>query len=238
MGKNERRDFADKPCGKKPFHFKKRLEAFGFGDVTVTALDKDALYSLVRELKPDLVLMGARFYHCCTPFMMGALRKTFPKVKMAAVCLDEYPADIAMYFILNGINSYVTYFDGVDQFHKGLEEIAKGKEYVSPEVVERINMRREKPDPAGIITERHKRVIRLICCGFKEREIADVLAVSRNTVVNHKTDIFTALNVRSPVELVRTVLTLEILRLEELYFYPKDFTVNPLPKKNIKGRGK
>jgi DNA-binding NarL/FixJ family response regulator len=220
-------------------HYKKRLEALGFRNATVTALEKDALYSLIRELKPEQILMSARFYHCCTPFLMGELRKKFPKIKMTAVCLGEYPDDIAMYFILNGINSYVTSFDGVEQFYEGLDEIAKGRSYVSPGVLERIKLRKEEyPDPAGRITERHIQVIRLICCGFKDIEIADVLALSRNTIVNHKTDIFTTLNVRSPVELVRAALTLEILRLEELYFYPKDYTVNPLPDAKIKGRRK
>ena len=45
-------------------HYKKRLEALGFRNVTVTALEKDALYSLIREIKPELILMSVRFYHC------------------------------------------------------------------------------------------------------------------------------------------------------------------------------
>ena len=212
-------------------HYKKRLEALGFHRVTVTALDKDALFFHINEIEPELVLMSARFYQCCTPFLMGELHNSFPTVKMAAVSVGEYPADLAMYFILNGINSYITSFDGVDQFYKGLDTIAKGRDYISPEVVKRINMRLEYPEPAGIITERHKQIIRLICTGFKDLEIAETLAISRNTVVNHKTSVFTTLNVRSPVELVRAALTLEIIRIEELYFYPRNFTVNPLPKK-------
>jgi DNA-binding NarL/FixJ family response regulator len=217
---------------------KQCLEGLGFRDVTVTALERDALYFLIEELEPEQIMIGARFYHCCTPFMMGELHRKFPQIKKAAISLSEFPADIAMYFILNGINSYLTLFEGIEQFNQGLNEIAKGREYVSPEVMERIRKRQEKPDPAGVITERHKQVLHLICCGFRDKEIADVLAVSRNTIVNHKTDIFTTMNVRSPIELLRAVLTLEILRLEELYFYPKDYTVNPLPLEKIKGRGK
>jgi len=219
-------------------YYKKQLEALGFHNVTVTACEKDALYLLIRELRPKLILMSARFYQCCTPFLMGELHKRFKRIKMAAVCIGHYPPDIAMYFILNGIKSYVSFFEGVDQFYFGLGEIAKGREYISPDVVERINQRRDNPDPSGEISERLKQIVRLICCGFKDGEIADVLAVSRNTVANNKTNIFTFLNVRSPIELVRAALTLEIVRLEELYFYPKNYTLNPLPEKNIKGRAK
>jgi DNA-binding NarL/FixJ family response regulator len=219
-------------------HFKKRFESFGFPDVTPTALEKDALYSKIREVDPEILIMGARYYHCCTPFIMGQLHREFPDIKMAAVCLGEYPPDIAMYFILNGVNSYLTSAEGFDQFYEGLAKVAKGRDYISPTVLKRIKMREERPAPAGKITPRHKEILRLICCGFKDNEIAEVLALSRNTVVNHKTDIFKSLNVRSPVELVRSVLTQEILRLEELYFYPRDYTVNPIPDIKIKGRAK
>ena len=220
-------------------YFKKELEGLGFQDVTVTSLEKDALYSFIRNLKPERLLMGARFYHCCTPFMMGGLHKEFPDIKMSAVSVGEYSDEIAMYFILNGIKSYVASFDGIEQFFKGLKEVAKDREYVSPGVVKRISLRREEtPDPAGIITERHLEVIRLICCGFKDREIAETLSISRNTVVNHKTNFFTSLNVRSPIELVRAALTLEIVRLEEIYFYPRDINLNPLPDKKIMKRRK
>ena len=214
-------------------HFKTKLEALGFYDVTVTALDKDALKSLIRELKPKLILVSASFYYCCTPFLMGELHKKFPKIKMAAVSLSDYPADLAMYFILNGVNSYVNYFEGVEQFYKGLDEIANGREYISPDVIKRIKLRRDYPEPAGQISERHKQVIKLICCGFKDHEIANILAVSRNTIVNHKANIFTSLNVRSNAELFRTAQILNIVRLNELDFYPKEFMLKPLPKKQI-----
>jgi DNA-binding NarL/FixJ family response regulator len=189
-------------------------------------------------MKPDRVMMGARFFYSCTPFMMGELRKAFPDIPMAALVIGEYPPDLAMYFILNGINSYVTSFMGVDQFFKGIDKISKGREYVSPGIMERKQMRDPEPKPSGNITARHREVIRLICSGFWDKEIAGILHISKNTVTNHKTDIFTSLNVRSPIELVITALTQGIVRLDELCFRPYGLILNPLPEENIKGRRK
>ena len=214
-------------------HYKKRLEALGFSDVTLTALEKDALNSLIRNAKPNLVMMGARFYQGCTPFLMKELKLTFPKVKMAALCIGEYPADLAMYFILNGINSYVTTFEGIDQWYEGLDEVSKGREFISPDVIERIDLRKEYPMPAGNITDRHIEVIRLICCGYKDMDIADVLHISRSTVDNHKTEIFTTMNVRNSNELIRAALYLGFVSLEEIHFFPKDFMLNPKPDKKL-----
>jgi len=217
-------------------YYKKRFEALGFPDVTVTALEKDALSSLIRNVKPNLIVMGARFYQCCTPFLMGKLHKDFPKINTAALCIGEYPADLAMYFVVNGIKSYITSFDGVDQFYNGIDEVRKGRNYVSPAVLARMDMRQNYIMPAGEITGREREVIRLICCGYKDLEIGDTLHISRKTVDIHKTNIFTSLNVRNAVELIIAALTLQIVSLDELYFYPKDYTLNPLPETKIKGR--
>jgi DNA-binding NarL/FixJ family response regulator len=222
---------------KNHLYYKKRFETLGFRDVTYTALERDALNNLINDIKPKNLIMGARFYQCCTPFFMGELHKKFPDIKMAAVCIGEYPADLAMYFIINGVQSYVTMFDGVEQFYDGIDQIRRGKNYVSPGVVERIDMRKEYPMPAGNITERQREVIRLICCGFTEYEIGETLNISRKTVTRHKTEIFTTMNVRNPVELVISAMTQKIVGLDELYFYPRDYTLNPLPDRKIKNRG-
>jgi len=213
------------------------MEDLGFPNVTVTALEKDALNSLIYDLKPDLLVMGARFYHGCTPFMMGELKRTFPKIRMVSFVIDEYPPELAMYFILNGIDSYVTSFDGVDVWYKGINEVVNGRDFVSPEVVKRIEMRRIYPMPAKI-TARHKEVIRLLCNGWKDLEIAETLQISRNTVVNHKTDILTSLNCRSVIELIHVALQTGIVTLDELCFRHRDLVLNPIPDINIKGRGK
>ena len=137
---------------------------------------------------------------------------------------------------MNGINSYITSFDGFDKFYDSLCEICKGRKCVSPAVLERINLRREYPMPAGKITDKHIQVIRLICNGFKDLDIADTLHISRSTVDNHKTDIFVTLNVRNSNELIRAALTLGIMQLDEICFFPKNFTVNPKPQKNTMKR--
>ena len=211
--------------------YQKKLETLGYSNITFTAVERDALYFRIVDTKPNLVLVEANFYECCTPFIIGELLQQLPNTKIAAVSIGKYPCETAMYFILNGIESYLTTCDGFDVFYQGLVAVRKGGEYVSPDVLERIEMRREYPMPAGKITERHKQVIRLVCCGYKDKDVAETLAISRKTVTNHKTEIFTSLNVTSPIELVRAALTLGIVKQEEIYFYPDDLALNPKPVK-------
>jgi len=105
-------------------------------------------------LKPDILILGSMFYQCCTPYMTANLHRCFPKLNIAAVSLSCYPDDLAMYFIINGARSYVSFWEGDKQFFKGLEIIRQGREYISPEVQRRIDERSEYPEPTGKLTGR------------------------------------------------------------------------------------
>jgi len=212
-------------------YWTQEFEAFGFNDVLFTDNEKDGLNSLIREFKPSIVLIGCGFYRRSTPYMMLELLEYFPKLNIAAINIHEFPDDLAMYFILNGVNSYVNQKDGMEEFHRGLKLIRDGKKYISPAVEERISIRDEKPMPAKILTPRLKEVICLIHDGYKDDEIADVLHISSSTIDNHKTEIFRSLNVRNIRELCIVAEELGIAKKNENIFYPKNFTVNPKPKK-------
>jgi len=217
---------------KNHLHFKKKIEALGFLNVTVTALEKDALGNLIRSMKPDTLLMSARFYQCSTPHMMGMLKKEFPKLYMAALSIGEYPADLGMYFILNGVNAYATTFDGLDEWYIGLEEIRKHKNYESPAVTERKEMRKDYPlFPAGGLTKQQIEILRCTCNGLTRVQIADLLSISEKTVGNHKVDIYRTLNVTNGEELFRAALRVGIVTAEELVFCHPAFACAPIPEK-------
>jgi DNA-binding NarL/FixJ family response regulator len=210
----------------------------GFDNITVTGVEKDGLNMLIHEMKPRIVFIGCRFYQCGTPFMMAALHKNFPKLNIAVVSIVDFPDDLAMYFIVNGAKSYVIFWEGEEEFLKGMREIREGREYVSPEVQKRIDMRSVYPNPSGRLTERQMEIVRLVANGFTGAEIADTLHISEGTVDNSKSEIYRAMNVRNENEVIRAAINLEILRPEELQFFPRDYVLKPRPtKQRIKTRG-
>ena len=212
-------------------HIKKEFERFGFKDVHLTCNDNDGLIFKIQEIRPEKILICSSFNHSCTPFKMKELLKIIPGLNITAINFYEYPDDLAMKFIINGVKSYVNIQDGMDEFKLGLSLVRDGKQYISNGVKERLEMRSLYPKPAGNITDKHIEIIRLICNGFKEDDICKVLCISRRTINNHKTEIFTSINVRNSIELIKTALTLNLISLDEINFYPRDFTVNPQPDK-------
>jgi DNA-binding NarL/FixJ family response regulator len=212
-------------------HFKKELEVLGFKDVSVTSAAKDGLNMAINELKPRLLIIGCGFYKCSTPYMMSLLLRQYKGLNIAAVSLSEYPADLAMWFILNGVKSCIHLYDGIDQFYQGIGRIRDGKSFVSDSVKESIEMRRELPDPARKLTRLQLEIVKLVCNGLSACEVGDVLSISERTVYNEKTKIYTYLNVRNENELIRTAIELGIVNPDELIFYADGYVSKPLPEK-------
>ena len=180
------------------------------------------------------MIIGSGFYKCATPYMMSLLHKQYKKLNIVAVSIYDYPADLAMKFILNGINSYVSYFDGSDCFYKGLDYVRNGENYISPSVQERIDIRQELPPPAGELSDRQIEVLRLLCNGFTSTEIAAELCVSNRTVDFHKKELNNNFGTRNENELIRVALYLKIIKEDELDFYGRNYVLAPRPKKKSK----
>jgi DNA-binding NarL/FixJ family response regulator len=215
-------------------YYKTHLEALGFKNVSVTALDKDALNKLINELKPRLVLVSCDFYHCSTHFMMNRLLKLYPDLNIVAVSAAPYPAGLAAKFIANGVKSCVCWGDGPEQFRNGLERVRDGKTFISRSVQERIEAMIEYPEPAGDLTERHTEVIRMVCNGFTTEEIADTLDVSISTINNHKSKVYYNLSVRNENELIRVAQDLGIIEQDELNFYGGGYGPGPDEKTTVR----
>jgi len=216
-------------------YYKQRLESKGIKNVYVTDVEKDGLNSIIYEMKPDLMIMGARFYQCSTPYMMGMIKKDFPKLNMAAVCYDDYPVDLGMYFIVNGVKSYFNMFEGIEQFNLGFENILVGKIFISEIVKKRIALRKGNLIPAIKLSQSKLEVIRCMCNGFNKDEIADNLYLSPSTVGNYKEEIYRCLNVRNASELMKAALRLHLVTQDELVFCHRNHALKPYPKKKLTG---
>jgi DNA-binding NarL/FixJ family response regulator len=143
-----------------------------------------------------------------------------------------------MAFIANGAKSYITVYDGLDQFYEGLESVRKGGSFISPSVQKRIEIRDELPRPATEITERELEVLRCVRNGFTGIETAMELAVSLRTVNFHKQEMYNKLSVRNENELVRAADYLKLTKEDEPVFYGRKYVLRPKPGKRKGKRDK
>ena len=200
--------------------WKAKFEEFGFKDVAATSRDKDGLRLAIIEHEPQILLICCGFYKSATPYMMGKLTGEFCGLNVAAVNIHEYPDELAMGFMSNGVNSYINILDGMEEFYRGLRTVRDGGTYVSEGVRKAMELRQELPKRGGALTARQTEIAKLLCSGFLAKETASALAISVTTVKTHKREIYRIANARNSAELLRFLVAEGMATMESLNFYP------------------
>jgi DNA-binding NarL/FixJ family response regulator len=211
-------------------HIKRRLLDLGFPNVDITSEEKDSLNLVINEKKPDLVLVGSGFYQAATPYMMGELLGRFPKLNIAAVSVYEYPDVIAAWFIWHGVKSYLNLWEGYEEFHRGLQEVRKGKVYVSRNVRCLMDLFSEWPKVGDKATKRQMETLVLICNGFIPKQIGDAMHITRRTVSNHLKDLYQIFHVKNREEMVSLAWELDLVCKEDMRFIDRREKNKPLPE--------
>jgi len=219
-------------------HYKRKLEEMRFWDVIVTNAENGELDALIDRVQPSIMIISSMFYQSATPYMMAILKRRHTYLNIAAVSISEYPTDLGVKFICNGVNSYVTYTDGVKQFYNAFEILRKGDTYISPSVAERMDKRRDLPTAATEIRENEIEVLRHICNGYTSKETGKELNLSKRAVYYYKSGLFNKLGVRNENELIRVALHLKLVNLDELNFYGGNNVLRTEPNNRYGIRGK
>jgi DNA-binding NarL/FixJ family response regulator len=158
--------------------------------------------NLVRELKPNVILMDIRM-----PIMDGVaatkeISHHFPHSKILILTTfddDEYVKAA----IQNGAMGYLLKDTPSEELAVAIRAVDKGYSQLGPGIVKKLLTQFPAPLPQPSVpanlaelTPREKEVLRLIAIGDNNREIAQKLYISEGTVKNHVTNILNRLNLR------------------------------------------
>jgi serine/threonine-protein kinase PknK len=152
--------------------------------------DGTELLSLVREQRPDLVLVDIRMPPAhSTEGLQAALtiREEFPEIGI--VVLSAYvEVEHAMELVAAGqrsaylLKSRVT---DVDEFIETLERVCRGGSVVDPAIVQELVAAQRVDDPLDVLTPREREVLALMAEGRSNAGIARQLWVTEGTVEKH-----------------------------------------------------
>ncbi len=186
------------------------LERAGL-EVAGQAGDGQELLALVREHRPDLVVVDIRMPPTHTVEGLEAaarIREELPDV--AILVLSGYAeADHAMRLLASGravgyvLKSRVT---DVDELIETVERIAKGGSVVDPALVQELVSARRRHDPLDTLSAREREVLALMAEGRSNAGIAGRLWVAEGTVEKHVRSILTKLALPETADDHRRVL--------------------------------
>ncbi|HEX5277779.1 MAG TPA: response regulator [Fluviicoccus sp.] len=173
-------------------------------DITVVGeagSGEDAL-KLVRELKPDVVLMDIQMPGIGGLEATRKLLNAFPQVRILAVTVcDEEP--LPSLLMKAGAAGYMTKGTPLPDMVAAIRCVAAGQAYLSPDVAQEIaiNSLQNSGSPFAALSERELQVAIMIVNCQSSQEIADSLYVSPKTVSTYRNRIYEKLRIDSDVKL-------------------------------------
>jgi DNA-binding NarL/FixJ family response regulator len=161
---------------------------------------------LAGELFPDIVLMDIRM-----PDMDGLeatkrLKKRFPALIIVILTVSDAASDLftALQF---GAQGYLLKNMDPDEWLRYLHALLDGNRDVPRQFADRLlHQFRAGTEGDELLTEREKQVAACVAAGQTNRQIAEQLGISENTVKNHLKNIMEKLQVQNRVQLTAAAI--------------------------------
>lgn len=171
-----------------------------------------------RTYRPDIVLMDIAMKGMDGLTATRRLRQEVPEAKVLILTMhggDEY------FFraLQAGALGYLLKEAAPADVISAIRSVHRGEVFLYPSVAKRLvedylrrAMAGEELTSYTKLTEREKEILRLIAQGLTNREIAEHLYLSINTVQSHRTHIMDKLNLQSRAELMKYAIRVGLLR--------------------------
>ncbi len=151
---------------------------------------------------PDVLLLDISMPDGDSGTFCQWIRKEYPKVKIVAVTIhDEY--SVIQRMIESGVHGYILKSSPVEELTKAIYSVWQGQPYFSTEVEEIIE---EGKKNAVILTSVEQNILRQICNGYTNPQIAASLKLSTETINWYRKRLLAKYGVKNTVSLVNLVM--------------------------------
>lgn len=177
----------------------------------------DSAIELIRERRPDLVVLDVKLPGGGGAAVIQAVRRHHPQIRFMALTVSTSRDDVAR-LLDAGVDGYITKSTLGADLPDLIRQTHQGARPVSPDVAGYlldIDEDIRSGSPISRLTPREREVVNLIARGYTYRESAERMGIRVKTLENHMAHIFEKLSVASRHELTA-------LAYEEGYIRPDD----------------
>ena len=155
-----------------------------------------------RTRTADVILMDINLPDMSGIDLCKIIKKTYPGIMVLALSTFNQSIYISK-MIENGASGYLLKNSGRHEIIQALRDVASGKTYLSFEAGQALKALKSKNSEQPLLTKREKEILGLITEGLTNTQIAERLFISIDTVDSHRKNLYSKLNVRNTVMLMR-----------------------------------
>jgi DNA-binding NarL/FixJ family response regulator len=187
--------------------------------VVSEAADGEAAVARAAEVAPDVVLMDIRMPRLNGIEATRRIRELLPSTRILMLTVSDEEDDLYE-AIRAGANGYLLKDISAEEVADAIHAVVRGHSLISPSMASKLlsefrslaDKAAEKDQlPAPILTPRELEVLKLVARGMSNREVAQQLYISENTVKNHMRNILEKLHLHSRMEAVMYAIRMRLL---------------------------
>ena len=151
---------------------------------------------------PDVLLLDISMPDGDSAIFCQWVVSEYPKVRILAVTIhDEYC--IIRRMLESGVHGYVLKSASISELTLAIEQVWRGNRYISPAVE---SILEQSGSEAIVLTKPERSILRLVCDGRSNAEIADELNLSPETIKWYRKRLLAKFGVKNTVCLVKRAI--------------------------------
>jgi DNA-binding NarL/FixJ family response regulator len=172
---------------------------------------------LIKELKPDLVLLDISMPEASGFEVLARQAKEFPEVRVIVLTVHDAEA-YAIRAIREGAAGFLLKSAAAVELKEAIETVTRGQTYISPELAKKslLAYGNASTDRARLetLSPRQRQILTLIAEGASTKEQARRLNISAKTVETHRAQLMDRLNIHDVAGLVRFAIKMGLVDIE------------------------
>ena len=174
--------------------------------LTTCAGDPDSILWLARALRPVMLVIEEAE---AERLEIEKLQKALPPGNLHILIVSEgHDSAMVEHFLRQGCSGAILQSASEETFHKAIHSIFDGEIWVPRKVLSRLVQSLLFSDPGRRLTRREIEVLKLICVGSTNQQIADELFISRETVRWHVRSLYSKIGAKDRDSAIRYALDL------------------------------
>ncbi|KAE9526430.1 response regulator [Testudinibacter aquarius] len=161
---------------------------------------------LAQQQEPDVIILDLNMKGLTGLETLQQLRQKGVTAHIGILTVSDAKADIFA-LVDAGADGYLLKDSEPDLLLQQIKQLAHGEIVYSPEIQYQLQQRKISPEPLLSLTERESAVLERVAKGMSNKQIAEMLFISEETVKVHIRNMLRKLNVNSRV--AATVLYLQ-----------------------------